>query len=264
VTGNSSVALLTCRYGACRCAFFALSWQDNGPLLHVLIDWLTALCDTIEHAKELFATMDAILTPLCVLIRNSYDVTTKNQHGSDALSLLAQAARGFTCSDWPVRLLEALLDRGADVNIRSADGRTPLILWALAGGSSRASGLLLLLQRGADIDARDDFGRNVVHWLAGFSYFDGLSAFAEEGWLLSADLALRDNEGETALQIAQGLLAGYTNELKREVTCELLRATEKLWKEEARPLIQCWLSHSLLIPDVASIVLSYVDGERRQ
>jgi hypothetical protein len=240
--------------------------QDKGPLLHVLIEWLTRSFDTEEHGKDVFATIEAVILLLCAIIRNSYDVTTKNEDGYDALTLLAQSVCGYDCVDWPVRLADALLDRGADVNARSNNGRTPLIHWALYGGSARARGLVLLLQRGADIDAHDNRGDTVVHALAGSSSFDALSALAvqaEAGWLLAADLSLRNTAGDTPLQIAQRQLAGYPCELKRQVTCDLLDEHASLWTARARPLLHQWLSYSLLIPDVASIVLSFVDGKER-
>jgi hypothetical protein len=74
---------------------------------------------------------------------------------------------------------------------------------------------------------------------------------------------LLNNEGETPLQTAQRQLAADSANGKRRVTCDLLRAATALWAEEVRPLIHRWLSHSLLIPDLAHVVLSFVDGKER-
>jgi hypothetical protein len=49
----------------------------------------------------------------------------------------------------------------------------------------------------------------------------------------------------------------------QSLLCNLLREHAALWTEEARPLIHRWLSDSRLIPDVASMVLSFVDGKER-
>jgi hypothetical protein len=170
---------------------------------------------------------------------------------------------------WSYRLTEALLDRGADINTRFNGGLTPLIDWSFGSrvpedpDCSVTVGPLLLLARGADIDARSDNGTTCAHAIAIGCNLPLAEALTDAGWLAAADLTLRNKAGETALQVAQRMLAEHPNEEHRQVICDLLRDHAALWTNEARPLIHQWLSHSLLIPDLAHVVLSFVDGKER-
>jgi len=122
---------------------------------------------------------------------------------------------------------------------------------------------LLLLQHGADIDARSDAGATSAHAIASWGNLPLAAALADEGWLAAADLALLDNAGETALQIAQRKLDEDRSDGNRRIVCELLRDNATLWTHEARPVVHRWLSHSLLIPDLVHVVLTFVDGKER-
>ena len=57
-----------------------------------------------------------------------------------------------------------LLERGADLEARDRDGRTPLHFAARRGRNPAVVGLLL--DRGADLEARDMVGRTPLHWAA--------------------------------------------------------------------------------------------------
>jgi hypothetical protein len=167
---------------------------------------------------------------------------------------------------WSYHLAEALLDRGADVNTRF-NGFTPLIRWSFGMRPPMDPGIavgpLLLLEHGVDMDARHDNGTICAHAIAMGGNLPLAEALADAGWLAAADLTLLNNASETALQIAQRKLAENPNEGSRRMIYDLLRDHATLWANEARPVVHRWLSHSLLIPDLAYVVLSFVDGKDR-
>jgi ankyrin repeat protein len=251
--------------------------EEKGSLLMLLIDTFQSLVERhadhdaedkeakrMEKAKEL---LESVLPHICGLIRSSYDTTIKRLHGAesrDALAVLVCSCYPTDMGHWSYSLAEALLDRGADVNTRFGNGWTPLISWCedqqpIPSGC----GALLLLNRGADIDARDDEGMTAMHCLADDAQVEVCKGLADAGWLAAADLTLLNNKGETALQIAQRKLAeNATNGDKRSI-CNMLHAHALLWKTEARPVVFRWLSHSLMLPDLANIVLSFMDGRER-
>jgi ankyrin repeat protein len=69
------------------------------------------------------------------------------------------AATGENCVD----TVTLLLDRGADINVKDDDGRTALIT-AAAGGMTDV--VRVLLQRGADMDLEDHLGRTAGMYAA--------------------------------------------------------------------------------------------------
>jgi ankyrin repeat protein len=209
----------------------------------------------------------ALMPQLCALIRDGYDTTIKDEDGLDALALLIATAASKRKTDWVYSLFEALLDRSGNANTRSVDQMTPLIQWNVASeGNDSATPYLMLLNRAADIDAQDGSGNTVIHWLVAGAEIAVLKELADAGWLTAANLTLLNNAGETALETARRELRvddDRVDVVKRRVICDLLREQATLRTEEARPLIHLLLSHSLRIPDLAHMVLSFVDGKER-
>jgi hypothetical protein len=251
--------------------------EGKGSLLMLLIEALAALLKKdddpavreklTEERREAMSAFLPALPHVYALIRASYDITIQGPDGKDALALLVGRAIPVDTVVWAYHLTEALLDRGADFNTRFLGGRTPLIYWASGCTPPKhpdcTPGPILLLRRGADIDARSDDGSTCAHNMASKSNRPLAAALANGGWLAAADLTQRDDRGETALQVAQRMLAADPSDADKAIICDLLRDHAALWVTHARPLMHQWLSHSLLIPDLAHVVLSFVDGKER-
>jgi ankyrin repeat protein len=209
----------------------------------------------------------AALPYVSKLIRASYDTTIKRSDGKDALAMMVSSIILLGVETWPYDVVEALLDRSADVNTRFNGGLTPLIAWSFGVKPPMHPGCvigpLLLLRRGADIDARMDDGTTCAHAIASEGNAHLAAALADGGWLAAADLTLLNNAGETALQVAQRELAFTFDDGDRQLIHDSLRDHAMLWTAKARPLIHRWLSHSLFIPDLAHMVLSFVDSKER-
>ena len=98
-----------------------------------------------------------------------------------------------------------LLDGGADVNAPFAGQKmlfAPLHLAALQGHTNI---IALLLERGANIDARDSQGSSALHHAAGRGLVDAASVLLKH----RASLAAEDANGKTALDVARS--AGHAN-----------------------------------------------------
>jgi hypothetical protein len=197
--------------------------RDGGSLLMLLIQVLSLFAlksgdaasraeeEAEDHAAQ--AAFLPVLPFVCGRIRSSYDLSIKRPNGRNALELLVLSVAPVCVDDWSYRFAEALLDRGADVNQRLWEGQTPLISWARRGAMigqlpCAPFGPLLLLQRGADINARDDDGTTCAHAIAtgGSGTLAVAVGLADAGWLTVADLTLRNKKGDTALEVAEQYL----------------------------------------------------------
>jgi UPF0716 family protein affecting phage T7 exclusion len=110
-----------------------------------------------------------------------------------------------------------LINRGADVNAVDLQADTPLILSA---AMSENEVVKLLLERGADINAKNEDGGSPLMYAAANNHPDVVRTLLAAG----AELNLRDNEGATAL--------GWAVEDGFEETAQLLR---EAGGEEIRP-----------------------------
>jgi hypothetical protein len=92
-------------------------------------------------------------------------------------------------------LVRLLLDRGADVNAKDNDGWT-LLRWAAVEENEAL--VRLLLDRGADVNAKDKYGWTVLRWAAAEENEALVRLLLNRG----ADVNAKDNDGRTALRRA--------------------------------------------------------------
>jgi len=123
----------------------------------------TAL-ELIESGADVNARdPDGVTALMFSLIAGSTDVALKliekgaevNSRDVDGRTALVEALTSE--NEIPPEIVESLLRRGADVNIRLAGGLTPLMI--AASGDPQV--VRLLLEAGADVNAKDDSGAGV-------------------------------------------------------------------------------------------------------
>jgi ankyrin repeat protein len=103
-----------------------------------------------------------------------------------------------------VKTVKLLLDKGADINARNEEGATLLIE---AAGFGRLAIVKMLIQKGADLEARSNNGGTALHAAACDcalatmpDTYDVVKLLLEKGAAINA----KDNEGYTPLMIASG------------------------------------------------------------
>jgi ankyrin repeat protein len=124
--------------------------------------------------------------------------------------------------DLPV--VRLLIDRGADLQTRDEEGRTALHWAATCWFRAIAR---LLIDRGADLQAQDQQGNTPLHW----ALENGRVATARLLIDREADIGIKNNQGMTALQVAEiiqvaGFDPGDLMEEKFEELMKLLKEKE--------------------------------------
>ena len=92
--------------------------------------------------------------------------------------------------------VQSLLDKGANPNLKTDDGKTVLMLAAYLGHTDIAK---LLIDKGADVNATDKDGKTALMYAAEKGNLDVAQLLLNKG----ADINAVDNNGKTALQIAK-------------------------------------------------------------
>ena len=179
-------------------------WDDACRVLVLLCK----TCDKIDGGEEYSSQAEEALGLFCerhlMFLRS-----TDNTHGKeDTLDLLhATLGDGLLAGEgdvWATRLtkwdahLENWNPGEVDLNIHDSSGKTPLILASIEG---QATTVAQLLKRNADARARDNSGKNAVHYAAARN-----SIWIVRNLLRNAPsrqyINAEDDQGRTALGVA--------------------------------------------------------------
>ena len=125
-------------------------------------------------------------------INSGFDVNTKDEHGETALHVAVQHGN--------LEMIRFLLEKGAKVNIKDAEKRTPLLMIHDSLGDDDGASLKeivrLLVSRGADINVRNEDNETFLMSAAEDDNVEGVKFLLE----LGANPNLKDGDGETAMQ----------------------------------------------------------------
>ncbi|MFA5072309.1 MAG: ankyrin repeat domain-containing protein [Nitrospirota bacterium] len=146
-----------------------------------------------------------------ILVKKGADIKAKNKDGYDALSILAgysmadisektkkgsqKKSLGITTAGH-LKASEYLIHQGADINTRTPDGDTPLIL---AAGLNKKDIVELLASKRADVNAVNNKGYSALIVAAMSGHEDSICPLIQYG----ATSAIKDKTGRTAIQYAE-------------------------------------------------------------
>ncbi|XP_035449672.2 ankycorbin isoform X2 [Spodoptera frugiperda] len=161
--------------------------------------------DDEHHTVVHWATVCGEVGALRAVLASGADAATPDQHGGYPLHYAAQMCGAPAATDHQTRgaaleVLRALVkEGGASVDVRDADGRTPL-LWAASAGSAAA--VLALHQAGAKVDDADRDGLTALHCAAARGHTEALETLVG---LCGARVDVADSHGCTPLHYAAAL-----------------------------------------------------------
>lgn len=167
--------------------------RDNAALVKYLLE-CEAQADARDNNgatalhKAVLKNNPAVIRHLIELGRATLNVRTKDEAGGNA-PLHEAAAAG------QADVVQLLLAHKADANVKSAQGKTPLMR-AIA---KNREAVARILAEASDVNAADGTGRTALHWAA----FYGHDEIVRTLLARHAATHLRDKAGTTALDIAK-------------------------------------------------------------
>jgi ankyrin repeat protein len=140
--------------------------------------------------------------PFQLLIYSKANVNAQDDQGLTPLDVVA-----LSDSSFHTEATRALLDAGANPNLRDKQGRSPAHLF-LSGQwpwSEAGQCIDMLVATGADLSAKDDRGKTPLHYLAalgGQNPMFFIRGIGDTFVLAKVDFNARDNAGDTPLHVA--------------------------------------------------------------
>lgn len=158
--------------------------------------------------------------------RSAYDEVAALLHAGANPNVVSQGTRALNeATMWGERkVIEALLDAGADPNGRGMNGSTPLHYVANNGHSGLVE---LLVDRGSDVNLPDSDGATPIHKAASLGHAETVRELIAAG----ADARIRSNDGTDALGVALRMMRVFqrgTQDLGDEPIREYQRTIEAL------------------------------------
>src|SRR5436309_112786 len=147
--------------------------RDDQPIVRDLIKkgGAESVRDESGATALMYAAVFASPATLQLLLESGADINASNNNGSTALMwaagdpakvrLLLDRGAAF---DGNVATMHLLLGRGADPNRAGKRGGITPLMMAAAGARPSEAAVRLLLEKGADVQARDERGRNALDW----------------------------------------------------------------------------------------------------
>jgi hypothetical protein len=160
--------------------------------------------------------------------------------------------------NWTFTCIRSLVRRGSDINARNELGFTPLQSWCLPGDIA-STGILLLLELGADLDAPHPSRHTALYQLCIYLRVQMLRDLANAGWLVSANLDMIGYNNDTITQMLERMLHRRPSDTRATEMVDILSTQRRIWRE-ARPTVLAELTaHESLIPDLAELIVSFID-----
>jgi ankyrin repeat protein len=140
--------------------------------------------------------------PFQLLIYSKANVNAQDNEGLTPLDVVALSDSSFRRE-----ATRALLDAGANPNLRDKQGRTPVHLFLSGKWPWNEAGecIDMLVAAGADLSAKDNQGKTPLHYLAalgGQNPMFFIRGIGDTFVLAKVNFNARDNAGDTALHIA--------------------------------------------------------------
>ena len=211
-----------------------------------------------NEADDLFVRT---VKPMLPRLLHSLDpAITDAATGNNALHELLSRLTPASTEVWLYRLTEALIQHGVDIHQRNKQGRTVALCHAhmLRSQHKYACTLHSLLRHGADINAQDSNGDTLLHYFIRNQAVDVLRELLDVG-ASGLDLFVLNNAGHAPADLAAIKHAEKPDDNKRSQIHRIIRAQVQVWRSRIRPAVLSALGEPL-IPDLAKLVLGYVDG----
>jgi ankyrin repeat protein len=203
VMKSSGVGLAGCGYGFAPLHLMAMSSSDCAAEVQYLIDCGIDINCTWELRAAFGDTTEPLdgFTPLMTAIlfenNNVVNVLLKNGVEVNLQDSWKKTALHWTCmvSTGKANITKMLLDYGADIEARDKWGNAPLFLAAL---NHQTAIVDLLIASGANQEVKTDVGRHLIHAASMAPYPALMEKLLDNG----ADIETKDKYGQTPLYMA--------------------------------------------------------------